>query len=215
MDLVSAAASGREKTVSDCLARGMDPNAEDADGTSALTAAATWGFANIVSLLLDAGANVGHASPHTQWTALHAAASQGHGKVVMQLLNAGANPVAKDSSGRTPADFASTVDAIWPFFAAKGCDRATREELRAKGLLHDDFREGTPDGSPRASAVGSYMRPPVGSPRSPMRQNSRLGTAAGASLLAEQPTVDPLSVEPDVKPAPAARKPSFNAWRGL
>ena len=52
----------------------------------------------------------------TGWTALHAASFQEHGRVVRVLLEAGADPFLRDFEDRTPTDYASISEAIWPFF---------------------------------------------------------------------------------------------------
>ncbi|RLN97738.1 hypothetical protein BBJ28_00024688 [Nothophytophthora sp. Chile5] len=61
----------------------------------------------------------------TGWTALHAAAFQEHGKVVRVLLANEADPRVADTEGRTPVDYASISEAIWPFFA--GTMKVTRD----------------------------------------------------------------------------------------
>lgn len=51
------------------------------------------------------------------------------------LLDRGADPKAADVEGRTPIDYASISEAIWPFFAACGCRRSQKSELVAKGII--------------------------------------------------------------------------------
>lgn len=106
------------------------------DGTSPLCAAALWGHIAILKLLLDA-----MASPALQnesgprWTALHAAALQEQGKACMMLLDYKANPTEPDVDGITPCDYASVSEAVWPLFAARGCERTSKAELVRKGVL--------------------------------------------------------------------------------
>jgi ankyrin repeat protein len=87
------------------------------DGTTPLCAAALWGNDSMVNFLLTKGANVNAKNEGTGWTALHAAAFQEHGKVVRMLLDADADPKSRDCEGRSPIDYATISEAIWPFFA--------------------------------------------------------------------------------------------------
>ncbi|XP_078582320.1 uncharacterized protein LOC144865453 [Branchiostoma floridae x Branchiostoma japonicum] len=83
----------------------------------------------MVELLLKHGAEINACNSGTKWTALHCAAFQGHGKVIMKLMQHKPDMQMKDAKGRTAADFASALDAIWPFFAAAGCKRTAKSEL--------------------------------------------------------------------------------------
>lgn len=71
----------------------------------------------MVSFLLERGADIRARNEGTGWTALHAAAFQEHGKAVRVLLDRGADPKVTDTEGRSPIDYASISEAIWPFFA--------------------------------------------------------------------------------------------------
>jgi ankyrin repeat protein len=76
-----------QKTVKLLLAMRADPNAEGEEYGTSLTAAAYDGTIDIVTMLLNAGAQVRHPAGF----ALQAAASQGHDEVVTLLLDRGAN----------------------------------------------------------------------------------------------------------------------------
>ena len=80
------------------LARGANPNAADADsttaladGTTALMIAAKKGYAEIAKMLLDADANPNLQSKKGA-TALMFAAGHGHAEIAKMLLTAGVNP---------------------------------------------------------------------------------------------------------------------------
>ncbi|XP_005089734.1 ankyrin-2 [Aplysia californica] len=100
-----------------------------------LYVASFWGIKDSVNQLLEAGTNPNLQNEETLWTPLHAAAFQEHGPVVMSLLEYGAQPELPDAYHRTPADFASASDKIWPFFAALDVPRTSRGELVEKGIL--------------------------------------------------------------------------------
>lgn len=70
------------------------------EGFHPLCIAAFWGYADIVKVLLEAGANVNVANRGTGWTAAHCAAFQGHGKVMLCLLNYKPDVTIADSMGR-------------------------------------------------------------------------------------------------------------------
>ncbi|XP_078321625.1 uncharacterized protein LOC111111657 isoform X1 [Crassostrea virginica] len=94
-----------------------------------------WGMKDIVQQLLSRGVDVNFQNKGTHWTPLHAATFQEHGPVVMVLLEQGADPGRPDSEGRTPKDFASASDKIWPHFAALGLSRTPRWELVEKSVI--------------------------------------------------------------------------------
>jgi len=47
----------------------------------------------------------------------------------MSLMNHKPDMLIRDNLGRSAVDFASALDAIWPFFAAAGCKRTPKVEL--------------------------------------------------------------------------------------
>ena len=86
--------------------RGWDPlliggNDIDTKGWTPLHYAATFGFVEIVEMLLDHGADV-NTPDECRWTALHLAAIHGELQVVNTLLRRGANPQARNMKGHTP-----------------------------------------------------------------------------------------------------------------
>ena len=78
-----------------------------ATGATALHAGATSGHANVVRLLLDAGADA-LCVDNDLSTPLHIVATHGHGLCVKALLDAGADTQAKDAKGQTPLAIAET-----------------------------------------------------------------------------------------------------------
>ncbi|XP_048756007.2 ankyrin repeat domain-containing protein 54-like isoform X2 [Ostrea edulis] len=94
-----------------------------------------WGLRDVVQQLLSRGVDANFQNKGTLWTPLHAATFQEHGPVVMVLLENGASPEKPDSEGRTPKDFASASDKIWPHFAALGFERTPRKELIEKSVI--------------------------------------------------------------------------------
>ncbi|KAI8793272.1 Ankyrin repeat and SOCS box protein 11 [Biomphalaria glabrata] len=102
---------------------------------SQLYVASFWGLKDSVQHLLDAGTDPSFQNDQTLWTPLHAATFQEHGPIIMLLLDYGAQPELPDAENRTPADFASASDTIWPLFAALNIPRTPRSELINKGIL--------------------------------------------------------------------------------
>ena len=96
-------ASGRTEAVRKLLAENetVDVGSRDGMGWTALMYAAEDGHADIVGLLIDAGANV-YSENNDGVTAIHLAAEKGRANVVRVLLKAEANFAARDGSGRTP-----------------------------------------------------------------------------------------------------------------
>ncbi|XP_071108756.1 unconventional myosin-XVI-like isoform X1 [Haliotis cracherodii] len=102
---------------------------------SQLYIACFWGIKDIVRNLLDKGTDPNYQNKDTLWTPLHAAAFQEHGPVVMLLLDNNSQPELPDAEGRTPKDFASASDKVWPHFAAMGLERTLKSELIDKGII--------------------------------------------------------------------------------
>ena len=110
--------------VTRCLQMGANLDARDADGTTPLHWAASFGTADTVTALLVAGAD-----PDVQdeffVTPLHNAASSGNVKTVMALLEAGAYLEARFVDGGPPLHVAKTAEVVMALLVA-GADPHTR-----------------------------------------------------------------------------------------
>ncbi|MCJ1676742.1 ankyrin repeat domain-containing protein [Streptomyces sp. APSN-46.1] len=107
--LVETAGYGPASRVAALLRAGADPGAADAEGTTALYAAAVQGRPEIVRLLLAHGADPDAESRGpTDGTPLCAAASWGHAESVRELLAHGADPGLREDGGTglTPLEWA-------------------------------------------------------------------------------------------------------------
>eukprot|EP00929_Paragymnodinium_shiwhaense_P058715 TRINITY_DN29416_c0_g1_i1.p1 TRINITY_DN29416_c0_g1~~TRINITY_DN29416_c0_g1_i1.p1 ORF type:complete len:253 (+),score=43.27 TRINITY_DN29416_c0_g1_i1:79-837(+) len=167
--LAAFAARGDEAGVRRILT--ADPGAVNElglDGTSPLCAATLWGYTDILRLLLDSMASPGIRNDSgPQWTPLHAAALQEDGKACMLLLDYQANPLEPDNEGVTPCDYASVSEAVWPIFAARGCDKVPKAELVNKGVLRRAssaleaqlMREAEGGDQSRRGLINEYSRP--------------------------------------------------------
>lgn len=119
-EVLRAARSG-DAALKALLARGVNINATDDDGETALMDAADERRADTVRVLIANGANVNQADEDGE-TALMIAADEGRLETVRLLLEAGANVNARDDDGETALD--------------KALDerhRAVADELRAAG----------------------------------------------------------------------------------
>jgi hypothetical protein len=129
MDCSTAAAQGDLRSLEKLLRAGADINTRSKDGMTPLSVAAFWGYTDVVKYLLENGADINLPNKGTNWTPLHCAAFQGHGPVILKLMAHKPDLALKDVKGRTAADFASALDAIWPHFQAAGCRRTPKSEL--------------------------------------------------------------------------------------
>ncbi len=102
LDALSAAAVGRldvlQRQIGDGRAQGAPPSAADIE--TGFLYACLYGHMNVVSQLLDNGANVNARDPQGQ-TALHLAAMGGHADIVRTLLDRGASLEAVNVWGGT------------------------------------------------------------------------------------------------------------------
>ena len=182
--LAAAAGSGQRSVVKFLIDLDeTDLEARGSDGASPLCAAATWGYDEIVSLLLEASCdpNVRN-SDSMQSTPLHVAACQEHGKIANLLMSAGANAMLEDGLGRTAVDYASVADGIWPLFAVRGLTRTAKVELLQKGVLR---KIPVSDGADAGCAGGTdalpfYSRPGSAYARADGPSGSG-GTSSGSS----------------------------------
>ena len=109
------------------LAAGASLNLREGHGlTPSLHYAARRGNTKIVSLLVEAGANV-NAAADLGKTALHFAASTGALACVKVLLAAGADINVRSNSGLTPFDYAISHNCrrAWPLFLRAGAEIPT------------------------------------------------------------------------------------------
>lgn len=131
--LVAAAGLGRFAAAAAALRAGADPERADRYGTTPLYAASVHGAADVVALLLGAGAAPDTESGHgTEGTPLCAAACWGHTETVRELLAHGADPRLREDhgTGHTPlhwAEIGSHTDTAAVLRAAiTRADHATR-----------------------------------------------------------------------------------------
>ena len=85
---------------------GFEPHPCLAAMDNALMENARDGYADVVAILLEAGANPQELD-YYDWTPLHWAAREGHANIVETLLEAGANPQKKNINGNTPLHLAA------------------------------------------------------------------------------------------------------------
>jgi ankyrin repeat protein len=123
--IIKAAKSGDIAAVRKALAANPGlVNARDKDGSTPLHCAAWKGHAELVTVLLDAGANVNEHNENGHWgtTPLHAAAHGNQLQVAEILLIRGADLRAKNKHGRTPLGETTVHNAskVAKFLAAHG-----------------------------------------------------------------------------------------------
>lgn len=103
-------------------------NKPDESGSPALLLASCFGYAEIVELLLDAGADV-NAHDSRGWSALVWASNNNHTSIAKTLVARGANTVAVTKMGRNASDFA-TDDTLK--------ETLSREHSQADGTTPSD-----------------------------------------------------------------------------
>ena len=104
-DWFKRAKSGDLLAVKRAIAAGLDVNARDRDGATALMLAAFHGKDGVLQALLKAGAQVNSAD-RDGWTALMLVSLHGNEDAVRLLLDGGADVGATNDAGRNAAMFA-------------------------------------------------------------------------------------------------------------
>ena len=107
--LMKAVKQGNAATVRQLIGEGVDVNETDSSGDVPLIMAAYLGHAEVVKLLLDAGADVTAVDPGMKATALHAAAYAGRTEAAKLLIEGG---VEIDKQGPKNG-YTALHDAIW------------------------------------------------------------------------------------------------------
>jgi ankyrin repeat protein len=130
--LVLASMTGDPANVKLLLAAGADPSAA-AGANTPLTAALTFGYADVARTLIAAGASA-HITESTGINLLHWAAITNRHAVVPLLAEAGVPLDAVDENGFTPLMYAATIDF--------GDTRVLQSLLRAGPNPHIRNREG-------------------------------------------------------------------------
>src|SRR5213596_3235327 len=128
--IADAAMRGEIATVRALVAKGVDVNAPQGDGMTALHWAAERGDAAMAEMLAYAGANVAAVTRIGQYTPLHLASKSGSAAVVTTLLKAGADPAARaTTTGVTALHLAASAGSaeIVKILIDKGADPNARE----------------------------------------------------------------------------------------
>ena len=105
--LHNAAQTGDIEVLTATLAAGVDVNARDSRGRTALMHAVDKGYLLLVSALLEAQADVNVRAPDGA-TALFMAAAHGHTEIIELLMKAGADVSIRGPQGKTPTEVAVT-----------------------------------------------------------------------------------------------------------
>ncbi len=98
--LIEAVKASNDQAVSRLLEQGVDVNAAEPDGTTALMWAAYDGDAELAAALIKAGADVAHANDYGA-TAMSEGATAGDPKLIKVLLDGGAQANAANPEGET------------------------------------------------------------------------------------------------------------------
>ncbi|CAH1789659.1 unnamed protein product [Owenia fusiformis] len=209
--LSSLAKRGDEKLVERFLTENVEITGDTADEAmqSQLYIACFWGFKDIVRALVAKGADVNSQNKGTLWTPLHAACFQEHGPVVMILLENRAQPELPDSENRTPKDFASASQKIWPHFAALGLKQTPKHLLIEMGIIKKVATSNSisPRTSPRVPGAGIRMAA-YSRPESAYAYNNDpfMNAAVGGDVLADEDRDGTAS-------SPQQQQPQFTMWK--
>ncbi|KAI9666602.1 MAG: hypothetical protein M1821_004538 [Bathelium mastoideum] len=121
----------------------IDINAPDGEGTPSLIYASCFGHQDVVSFLLDSGADVDR-QDRNQWSALMWAMTNRHKDIAKNLLDHGASTDVKSSSGRTAFDFVAPNSEISEYLHESGYsigNAGVTDDFYNSGFSQDRFEE--------------------------------------------------------------------------
>jgi ankyrin repeat protein len=136
-DIADAAQNKNAAVVKKLLKDGADVNAAQGDGMTALHWAALNGDAELASMLLYAGANVGAKTRIGGYTPLHLAAQIGNASVIAPLVAAGAQVGAATATGATAlmqAAHSGSADSV-RILLENGADPNVKETANGQTAL--------------------------------------------------------------------------------
>jgi hypothetical protein len=116
---------------------------QDAEGTPPLIYASCFGHQDVVSILLDAGADVDKQDKN-QWSSLMWAMTNRHKGIAKLLLDHGANTDVKSSTGRTAFDFVAPNSEMSEYLHESGYNignAGVTDDFYNSGLSEDRFEE--------------------------------------------------------------------------
>jgi ankyrin repeat protein len=135
--LADAAQKRDVEQVRALVARGVDINTAQGDGMTALHWAAENNDADIVAILITAGAHLHPTTRNSDYTPLHLASKVGNSAVVEMLLEAGAGVDVRTSNGSSALHFAAVsgqVDVITALLT-RGAEVDARESVAGQTPL--------------------------------------------------------------------------------
>lgn len=137
LTIVDAAKQGDTNAVRDLLKRGVDVNAAEPDGMTALHWAALTDNIELGTVLLHAGANIRAKTRLGGYTPLLMASKNGNVRSIEMLLDGGADPNASTVNGSTPLMLAAAsgrADAVTRLLD-RGADINAREAAKGQTAL--------------------------------------------------------------------------------
>ena len=184
-NLIDAVKQGTSaSTVARLLEEGVDVNASEPDGTTALHWAVQADAHDTAQTLITAGARV-HTANRYGVTPLVLAATNGSANLVTALLAAGAEPDAATLGGDTPLMIAARtgrVDVIQRLLAAGAAVEAT-ENWKGQTALMWAAAEGNDEAVLTLIAAGADIEARSAGQLSPLHFGVRQGQAAAVSAL--------------------------------